>query len=355
MFETFTYTTKPNTVHFGEGKLPEVLSTLMESYERGFIMASDRLSFNIERLRRRIGPEKFVHFSRVVQHVPETLVIEAKEAMSAHKLDVLIAIGGGSAIGLAKALALETSLPIIAVPTTYSGSEMTDIWGITGPEGKKTGRDTRVLPTHVIYDAAFTLGLPLPVAKTSVMNAMAHLLEAVYAVENNPVTYTLALKGIELLRDGIESLGSAKFLSPKVNEQFLTGAYLSGKCLGEVSMALHHKTAHILGGTYGLEHSQVHTALQSFAFAYQWSGLDRKQKKDFQHAFDHDFPPLKLHELIGALGAPTSLEEIGYKAAFIPATVDRILAVPYPNPVPLREDRLTKMLQYALVGSLEPF
>ncbi|MEO0469751.1 MAG: iron-containing alcohol dehydrogenase [Bacteroidota bacterium] len=336
---------------FENASFPGKISEFLPENVSVFVIASARLEDHVQRLREMLG-ENVIHFSRVKPQVPLTLVDEAEKECSASSATVLLAIGGGSAIGLAKALALRTRLPILAVPTTYAGSEMTNIWGISGPDGKETGRDVLVLPRWVLYDPLLTQQLPLDIARKSAMNAMAHLIEAVYAQPNNPMTYHLALEGIKRLRKGLLLLAKAKNLTAEINVHFLQAAWLAGKCLGEVSMALHHKTAHILGGSLGLDHASVHTALQPFAFAYQWSGLSQKIRQDFQQVFDHTFPPTALLGLIRDIGAPRSLQEIGYKETAISPTVEKILARPYPNPVPLEREKLAQMLRQALIGQL---
>ena len=158
----------------------------------------------VDELIKSFGEKSVYHFSKVVQHVPKVVVEEALALANENQSNLIIAIGGGSAIGLAKAMALENRIPILAVPTTYAGSEMTTIYGISADGVKTVGRDMIVLPRSVIYDPSLTKEMPLSLAATSSMNAMAHLIEALYAHDCNPVTYQLSLTGIRYLkrRDG---------------------------------------------------------------------------------------------------------------------------------------------------------
>jgi alcohol dehydrogenase class IV len=349
----FQHTTLPNTVEFGAGKHRQ-LADWLQDYDKVMVIGSPRVQPVVKPLRAALGPDRLVIFEEVVQHVPDTLVARALAVCRAAGAQALLAIGGGSAIGLAKGIALDNHLPIIAVPTTYSGSEMTNIWGISSGGNKTTGRDPAVLPALVVFDPELTAGLPFRLAANSAMNAMAHLVEAVYAQPNNPITYHYSLLGIARLRAGMQALAGQRELSPAANEQLLFGAYLGGKALGEVSMALHHKTAHVLGGSFGLEHSEAHTVMLPYALAYQWPALPDYQQQDFRAALEHEQPPRALQDLARGLGCPTSLREIGFAEAHIPQAVQIMLQNPYPNPAPLEAGRLRQMLQAACEGEVSP-
>ncbi|MBN7130700.1 iron-containing alcohol dehydrogenase, partial [Burkholderia multivorans] len=156
--------------------------------------------------------------------------------------------GGGSTIGLGKAIALESSLPILAVPTTYAGSEMTPIFGLTEDRLKRTGRDARVLPRTVLYDPSLTLSLPPGISAASGVNAMAHAVEALYADDANPVISLMAEESIRALGEALPAIVRAPD-DREMRSRALYGAWLAGTCLGAVGMALHHKLCHTLGGT----------------------------------------------------------------------------------------------------------
>jgi maleylacetate reductase len=193
-------------------------------------------------------------------HVPIESAREAREMARALDADCAVAIGGGSTTGLGKAIALESGLPIIAVPTTYAGSEMTPIYGLTEGGLKKTGRDPRVLPKCVIYDPELTLDLPWKTTVASAFNAIAHAAEGLYAPDGNPVIALMAEEGIR---------ASAAALLPLQTDprdldargDALYGAWLAGACLGNVGMAIHHKLCHTLGGSFNLPHAETHTVI----------------------------------------------------------------------------------------------
>ncbi|MCC5940081.1 MAG: maleylacetate reductase [Balneolaceae bacterium] len=347
----FEYTSHPIHVQFGRGSFKEIHKHLSD-YKSYIVIANDRMNQQVELLREIAGSENVTLFSKVIQHVPQHLVDEAESVLNNHPADVLIAIGGGSAIGLAKALALKTHLPIVAVPSTYSGSEQTNIWGISSNEGKTTGKSPRVLPKVVIYDPEFTKSLPLNLAVKSGMNAMAHLMEAVYAPDGNPITRNMALTGIEYIKKGLNVLGDKQKLTQEANENLLMGAFIAGRSLCEVSMSLHHKTAHVLGGSFGMDHASVHTVLQPYVLEYQWDYLSEEIRNDFINSLGNH-PSYELKMLAKRGGAETDLKSIGFKRQDITKAVEIILSKPYANVAPLEKEALFTMLENAYSGKLK--
>jgi len=420
----FSFHSKPARVLFGRGESGS-LSEHLGSFNRILVIAGPRFEQQIGQLQSLMGSDRIIPFTKIVPHVPQELVDVAGEVVRELRPDAILAMGGGSAIGLAKALALgaapglkqcyfEEGLDapaIIAVPTTFSGSEQTDIWGITTAEGKKTGQSSLVLPELVIYDPDLLLSLPVERAVTSAMNAMAHLVEAVYAPDGNPVTRYQALQGIAAIVAGLEQLvgpgsggrkheprrvgtfepsrvgssdpnraglsdskgeettlskdkrdpasaqpgapvtGDSQILAPEIAETLLLGAFLGGKCLREVSMSLHHKTAHVLGGLFGTDHALTHTVLLPHVLEFQWPHLSADIRRNFENVLGAH-PPRNLKELAEHTGAPTDLQGLGVKKNDLPTVVDRILEQPYPNPAPLDRVKLLAMLENARNGTL---
>lgn len=347
----FEYTSYPGKVFFGENAFNQV-SKLVSVHKKAFVIAGNRHEQYVNGLRESLGAGRIIHFNSLAQHVPVELIEKAHQKQITENTDVLVAIGGGSAIGLAKALALKTKQIIIAVPTTYAGSEMTNIWGMTTAQGKTTGRDMVVLPKYVIYDPVFTATMPASLAATSSMNAMAHLMEAIYAHDTNPITNITALDGMKKLKEGMHLLASAGSLTKEANQLLQYGSFLAGKVLCEVSMSLHHKMAHVLGGTFGLDHSSTHTVLQAYVLEYQWDALSKEIKDDFSSALGNPYAPAALLELARSMGAPTNLAAIGFKEGDIEKAVDDVLAKPYANPKKLTKQGLIDMMGKAYRGEL---
>ena len=206
------------------------------------------------------GAPVALHWDEVLQHVPSELADRAGSAAVAADVDALVSVGGGSATGLAKAIALRTGLPIIAVPTTYAGSEATPIWGLTTDHRKVTGSDPVVLPVSVVYDADLTLSFPVGLSVASGLNALAHCIDALWAPQADPINTALALEGIRALAGGLPRVVDQP--TGRVGRsQCLYGAYLSGRAFGSAGSGLHHKLCHVLGGAFDLPHAQTHAVV----------------------------------------------------------------------------------------------
>ena len=225
---------------------------------------------------------------------------------------------------------------------------MTPILGETKDGAKTTQRTLKVLPEVVIYDVDLTLGLPAAISGTSGMNAMAHAVEALYAVDRNPVISLLA-------EDGIAALARAL---PRISEDpqdrvarsdALYGAWLCGTCLGAVSMALHHKLCHVLGGTFDLPHAETHTVILPHATAYN-AGAAPEAMTRVARALGRPDPPRALFELAGRLGAKRSLRELGMPQDGIERVVEQTMATPYPNPRPLDASAIRELIIRAWEG-----
>jgi len=266
--------------------------------------------------------------------------------------DILLAIGGGSAIGLAKAVALKHPLPLWVAPTTYSGSEMTNVYGISSNGKKLVDQHPNVLPHKVFYDYELSKSMPVSLATSSAMNAMAHLVEAVYSSDNNPFTYQSVLHGIDLIYSGMNELSEAEMLVKPIHEKFLLGGSFAGKALNEVNMGLHHKLAHVLGGNFGMDHASVHTVLLPYVLNYQWSSLDEQTLSDFRIAFGADHPSLELLKISRKLKNPITLKEIGFDKSHAEAAAEQLLQLSFDNPAPMDKESITVLLKDAHFGNL---
>ena len=171
-YPSFVYDALPGRVVFGVGSVEQLGEEVDRLGARRVLAIAGKRA--IDGLVERLGGRWAASFTDVQQHVPVEAAARAVAAAAQAEADCLVAMGGGSATGMAKAVALEHDAPIVAVPTTYAGSEVTPIYGLTGPDGKRTGRDPRVLPRTVVYDPALTTGLPAEVTGPSGMNALAH-------------------------------------------------------------------------------------------------------------------------------------------------------------------------------------
>ena len=292
------------------------------------------------------------HFSRVLQYVPADQVQKARHSVAKSGANIIMAIGGGSAIGLAKAVALKHPLPIWAVPTTYSGSEMTNIYGISSAGIKEVGRDLNVVPEKVFYDPELSLTLPFDIAAKSALNALSHLIEAVYSSDRNPFTFQHSLEGIRILFSGLKRLSEEKSISAVINEKLLLGASFAGKSLSETEMALHHTCAHVLGGSFSLDHASVHTVMLPYVLKFQWSSLSDEIRIHFKRLFDSDTPANVLFDLIKRLDQPTSLKDIGFRKRDIAKAAELISNLKFNNPATVTQDNIKRLLETAWGGKL---
>lgn len=260
-------------------------------------------------------------------HVPIEGARKARAIAAELAADCAVAIGGGSTIGLGKAIALEAPIPIIAIPTTYAGSEMTPIYGITEGGLKKTGRDVRVLPRSVVYDPDLTMTLPVGMSLVSGMNAIAHAAEGLYARDGNPVMSLMAEEGIRALAQGMPTLVE-KPQDEEARARCLYGAWLCGTVLGNVGMALHHKLCHTLGGSFNLPHAETHTVVLPHALAYNSPAAPEAMAR-IAAAIGAPDAAVGLHRMAVELGVPTALRDLGLKEA----DLDRACEIALANPV----------------------
>ena len=288
-------------------------------------------------------------FAGAVMHVPIESARAARAEAAKLDADCAVAIGGGSTTGLGKAIALESGLPIVAIPTTYAGSEMTPIYGLTEGGEKKTGRDPRVLPRTVIYDPELTLTLPKDLSVTSGLNAIAHACEGLYASDANPIISLMAEEGIRALATALPRIVTSP-ADIDARGDALYGAWLCGAVLGHVAMGLHHKLCHTLGGSFNLAHAPTHTVVLPHAMAYNALAAPSAMAAIGRALESQEPAPLALHRLAAALGAPTSLREIGMPEDGLDRVADLAVAKPYPNPQPLKRAALRALLQRAWDG-----
>jgi maleylacetate reductase len=281
-------------------------------------------------------------------HVPIEVATRARDEADRVRADGLVAVGGGSAIGLAKAIALTSRLPIVAVPTTYAGSEMTSIWGLTEGGEKRTGRDQQVLPASVIYDPELTHDLPIGITVTSAINALAHAVEALYAPDISPVIALMAEEGVRALVAALPVIAQAPTdADARALAQY--GAWLCGVCLGATTMSLHHKVCHVLGGALDLPHAATHTVVLPHVMAFNLPAAPEARGR-LSHALNSDDPARTMWELAGTLGAPRSLRELGMAETDVTRVAALVIATQYPNPRPPTLAAVTAVLEEAWSG-----
>ena len=286
-------------------------------------------------------------------HVPADVATRAVEVARAAGADGCVAVGGGSSIGLGKAVALRTGLSLIAVPSTYSGSEMTPVWGLTEDGAKRTGRDPVVLPRSVVYDPALTLSLPVPLSVTSGINAIAHAVEALYAPDTSPLIALMAEEGVRAMAGALPAVADRPD-SLETRGRALYGAWLCGSCLGATTMGLHHKLCHVLGGTFGLPHAETHTVVLPYALAYNAPAAP-EAAATVARALSATDAPHALRSLGARLGAPSTLAELGLKETDLAEAAAQTAGQAYANPRPVTAEGALAVLRAAYEGGAPEF
>ncbi|WP_096698020.1 maleylacetate reductase [Polaromonas sp. AER18D-145] len=347
--KNFVYNAQAARVVFGAGSLQH-LGREIEALgaRKALVLSTPEQRASAEMIAALLGPRAAGVFDRAVMHVPMETAREARELARRLGADCAVAIGGGSTTGLGKAIALDSGLPILAIPTTYAGSEMTSIYGITEAGLKKTGKDARVLPRTVIYDPELTLSLPVRMSVTSGINALAHAAEGLYAVDSNPIMDLMAKEGITAMGRALPAI-KKEAMDITARSDALYGAWLCGTVLGNVGMALHHKLCHTLGGSFNLPHADTHTIVLPHALAYNAAAAPQAMQAIAQ-ALQGRSAAQAVFDLAQNNGAPVALRDIGMKASDLDRACDIAMQNQYPNPRPLERAAIRQLLQDAFEG-----
>lgn len=340
---------------FGPGSLVHLEREIdLLGARRAMVLSTPGQSHLAQKVADRLGARCAGIYAKAVMHVPLETAQQAREEARRLDADCAIAIGGGSTTGLGKAIALDGGLPILAIPTTYAGSEMTTVYGITEAGIKKTGKDPRVLPKTVIYDPQLTVNLPLILSVTSGMNAIAHAAEGLYGKDSNPVMNLMAEEGIRALAQALPAIRQ-RSSDVSARTEAMYGAWLCGMVMSNVGMALHHKLCHTLGGSFGLAHAEVHTVVLPQALAFNAPAAPEAMQR-IERALGvngRSSAAAALFDLAQDNGAPVALKDIGMKASDLDKAADIAVGNPYWNPRPIGVEQradIRTLLQNAYEG-----
>jgi alcohol dehydrogenase class IV len=350
----FEYTGYPSHVVFGVGsterrQLAHVIDGL--GAERILLVAAEQERALADRIGGALGNRIVGYFSHVRPHVPIEIAREAREAARAARADCLLSVGGGSTTGTAKAIALESGLPIVAVPTTYAGSEVTPVWGLTENGRKTTGVDVKVLPKLVIYDPELTVSLPPALSVASGLNALAHCAEAFWTAKRNPITSLIAEEGIRALAGGLPGvLDDPGDLEAR--SLALYGAWLAGVSFATAGSDIHHKICHVLGGAYDLPHAETHAVVLPYATAVAAPRVDDADSRIAAALGSGDRSAADaIFAFERELGAPTSLREIGLSEGELARACELVGEALSALPEPLSREASDALVQAAFAGA----
>jgi maleylacetate reductase len=350
MPDDFVYIAHPARVIFGSGTLERLAAEVAAlGCRRALVLSTSHQEQTAKAIEARLGSLAGGIFAGAAMHTPVEITERALEALRVAEADCTVAIGGGSTIGLGKAIALRTDLPQIVVPTTYAGSEMTPILGETERGKKTTQRSARVVPETVIYDVDLTLSLPAALSVTSGINAIAHAVEALYAADRNPITSLMAEEGVRSLTQALPKIVTAP-QAVDARRDALYGAWLCGVCLGSAGMALHHKLCHVLGGSFDLPHAETHTVILPHALAYNAPAAPIATAK-IAAAIGAPDAAQGLYDLIGDLGGPRSLRDLGLSENALDRAATLATESAYWNPRPVEREAMRGLLGRAFAGT----
>ncbi|MBX5463024.1 MAG: maleylacetate reductase [Steroidobacteraceae bacterium] len=338
----------PSRVVFRSGALDELADETQRLGSRAMVISSPGQRHLAERCAELIGDGAVLVYPAAQMHTPADSVRAACSEADRVQADCCVAIGGGSTIGLAKAIAFERRLPILAVPTTYSGSEATSIWGYTENGVKHVARHAHVQPRTILYDPLLTLGLPPSVSGPSGVNAIAHCVEALYSESANPLVSIMAEEGIRALGRSLPKVVKEP-RNVAARTDALYGAWLGGVVLGAVGMALHHKLCHVLGGAFNLPHAETHTVLLPHVAAFNTAAAPEALSR-VAAALGVSNAAQGLFDLNLAIGAWVALKDIGMPESGIDRAVELATANPYYNPAPVHAQALRELLRNAWEG-----
>jgi len=338
----------PSRVVFRSGALDELAAETQRLGSRAMVISTPGQRHLAERCAELIGDRAVLVYPAAQMHTPADSVRAACSEADRVQADCCVAIGGGSTIGLAKAIAFERRLPILAVPTTYSGSEATSIWGYTENGVKHVARHAHVQPRTIVYDPLLTLGLPPSVSGPSGVNAIAHCVEALYSESANPLVSLMAEEGIRALGRSLPKVVKEP-RDVAARTDALYGAWLAGVVLGAVGMALHHKLCHVLGGAFNLPHAETHTVLLPHVAAFNTAAAPDALSR-VAAALGVPNAARGLFDLNLAIGAWVALKDIGMPESGIDRAAELATANPYYNPAPVHAQALRELLRNAWEG-----
>ena len=290
--EDFRYVSYSQEIIFAAGSLSRLTEAIERLGSRRFLLcANQSLQDNgrVDAVKSALGERMVLVFDHIRPHVPDVQVNEILARTAENNIDAVIGMGGGSSIGMAKAVAAalnkkqadeptrvmlpgdSPAIPLVAIPTTYAGSEMTAMYGVThtdeNPPRKVTVSNPMIAPKLVIYDPDLTLDLPKEMTASTGINALAHCVEALYSKTRNPLSTAAATSGAQHIVNALLSCyHDGNDLAARI--EMLLGAHLAGLSLASVSMGLHHGLCHVLGGTANIPHGIANSIILPHAIRF---------------------------------------------------------------------------------------
>lgn len=337
----------PARIFFGAGCIEGLAGeTERLKLTRSVVVCSSSRAGVAEGLVSHFGPGRTFICAAALPNFPESAFDEVMQAIEESAADGLIAIGGGTPIGLGKAVAAATRLPFIAVPTTYSGSELASNWYVGSGDGKRRGKDVHALPTSIFYDPKLTIGLSSPTSAASGMNAMAHAVESLYGPDINPVVGVMAAEAIRLL--GIALPGCADHPDDlDARTDALRGAWFAAGY--RAGTGLSHTMAQRIRDAFDLDHARTHAVTLPYAVAFNAEAAPAAIDT-IADALGVSDAAQGLYALNRRLGLPTGYRDLGMPRDGIDRAIDLLAATRIVNPRPAPRDQIRKVIEMAWRG-----
>ncbi|PWE56944.1 maleylacetate reductase [Metarhizobium album] len=348
----FSYQPHPIRVVFASGASAGVaqwVETL--GCRRALVLTTPQQAADGEALAARLGTLAVGTFAGATMHTPVEVTERALLRAAELKADCVVSLGGGSTTGLGKAMAYRTDIPQIVIPTTYAGSEVTPILGQTENGIKTTVRGEKIVPEVVIYDPELTLGLPVAMSVTSGLNAIAHAAEGLYAPDRNPITTMMAVEGMRAFFEALPVIVKAP-RDVEAREKALYGAWLCGTVLGQITMSLHHKICHTLGGSFDTPHAETHAVMLPHTIGFNAAAVPQLLAP-ITDIFGGT-PGQGLYDFAKSVGSPLALRDFGLSQSDLDRAAEIATRNPYANPRPIDGTSIRALLQDAWSGDRPP-
>lgn len=344
----FIYAGSPAQIVFGEGRSHEAADWLRRAGKsRALVLSTPHQKADAETLANALGDLAVGVLAGASMHTPVDVTEQAMKIVADTGADCVVSLGGGSTTGLGKAIAYRTDVLQLVIPTTYAGSEVTNILGQTEGGKKTTVRDPKILPEIVIYDPALTTGLPVAMSVSSGLNAMAHAIEGLYAEDRNPISSLMAIEGLRAFAASLPRVVEEP-RRIQARTQALYGAWLCGTVLGAVGMSLHHKICHTLGGSFDMPHAEIHAVMLPHTAGFNAEAA-REQLAQAAEIFGGSIGG-GLWDFAKSLGAPLTLRELGLREADLERAAEIAVQNPYYNPRTIDRSLIRALLQAAWEG-----
>jgi alcohol dehydrogenase class IV len=346
----FNFSALPWQLIFAPGAMQQLPDEMdKRNLKRALVLSTPQQNHHLDMIADLVGARFAGGFAEAVMHVPVETVAAAQVAARSVDADCTISIGGGSTTGLGKVLALKFDLANIAIPTTYAGSEMTNVWGMTECGRKTTGRDDRVVPNVTIYDPKLTLDLPAAISGPSGINAIAQAVVNVTAATPNPIISALAVDGIKAMSRSLPQVITHPH-NIDARTEALYGACLCAAALGLGITGLHHRLCHTLGGCFNTSHADTHAILLAYSIAYNAQTVPAGTQRVAEAMGTND-AALGIWELLQNVSSKTNLQHLGLEESDLGKVADIATETPCNNPAAVTRQGVLGLLADAFHGA----